>query len=43
MVASTELPGMLDNAQLHVFSHCGHWTMIEHAAAFNWLSRDFLT
>jgi 2-hydroxymuconate-semialdehyde hydrolase len=43
MVASTKLLGMLDNVQLHVFSHCGHWTMIEHAAAFNRLSRDFLT
>ena len=32
----------LDNAQLHVFGHCGHWTQIEHTAAFNRLVRDFL-
>jgi 2-hydroxymuconate-semialdehyde hydrolase len=33
----------IDDAQLHVFGHCGHWTQIEHAAAFNRLVRDFLT
>ena len=34
---------LIDNAQLHVFPHCGHWTQIEHTAAFNRLVRDFLT
>ena len=32
----------IDNAQLHVFGRCGHWTQIEHAAAFQRLLRDFL-
>src|SRR5579883_3026603 len=33
----------LDNAQLHVFSRCGHWTQTEYAHTFNRLVRDFLT
>lgn len=33
----------LDNAQLHVISHCGHWTQTEYANTFNRLVRDFLT
>ncbi|MHA7816506.1 MAG: alpha/beta fold hydrolase [Pseudohaliea sp.] len=32
----------IDDAQLHVFGRCGHWTQIEHAAAFQRLLRDFL-
>ncbi len=43
LVSSEKLLNILDNVQLHVFSHCGHWTMIEHAAAFNRLTRDFLS
>lgn len=43
LISSQKLLGMLENVQLHVFSHSGHWTMIEHTAAFNRLSRDFLT
>ncbi len=42
LVTSEKLLHMLDNAELHVFGHCGHWTQIEHAAAFNRLVRDFL-
>jgi pimeloyl-ACP methyl ester carboxylesterase len=41
--SSQKLLQILDNAQLHVFGHCGHWTQIEHPAAFNRLVRDFLT
>lgn len=25
---------LIDNSQLHVFGHCGHWTQIEHAREF---------
>ncbi|MBK7654198.1 MAG: 2-hydroxy-6-oxo-6-phenylhexa-2,4-dienoate hydrolase [Betaproteobacteria bacterium] len=32
----------LQDAQLHVFSRCGHWAQWEHAEAFNRLSIDFL-
>ena len=32
---------LLDNADLSVFSHCGHWSMIERTADFNRLVRDF--
>ncbi|MEQ1703036.1 MAG: alpha/beta fold hydrolase [Ilumatobacteraceae bacterium] len=32
----------IDRAQLHVFGRCGHWTQIEHAAAFNNLLLGFL-
>jgi pimeloyl-ACP methyl ester carboxylesterase len=41
--AGLKLLETIDNAQLHVFGHCGHWTQLEHAAAFNRLVRDFLT
>jgi 2-hydroxymuconate-semialdehyde hydrolase len=29
--------------QLKAFGRCGHWTQIEHAAAFAELVTDFLT
>ncbi|WP_421955275.1 alpha/beta fold hydrolase [Polaromonas sp.] len=32
----------LQNAQLHVFSRCGHWAQWEHAEKFNRLVLDFL-
>lgn len=32
----------IENSQLHIFGRCGHWTQIEHAAAFARLVRDFL-
>jgi 2-hydroxymuconate-semialdehyde hydrolase len=41
--AGVKLLEAIDNAQLHVFGHCGHWTQIEHAVTFNRLVRDFLT
>ncbi|MES2256995.1 MAG: alpha/beta fold hydrolase [Pseudomonadota bacterium] len=32
----------MPNAQLHVFSKCGHWAQWEHAGKFNALCLDFL-
>jgi 2-hydroxymuconate-semialdehyde hydrolase len=32
---------LIDNAQLHVFGHCGHWTQIEHTQEFADLIRNF--
>jgi 2-hydroxymuconate-semialdehyde hydrolase len=40
---SFKLLQVLDNAQLHVFGHCGHWTQLEPRDQFNRLVRDFLT
>ncbi len=39
---ASRLLRLIDRAQLHVFGRCGHWTQIEHAAAFNELLLDFL-
>jgi len=43
LASSLKLIQALDDAQLHVFGRCGHWTQIEHATAFNRLVCDFLT
>lgn len=32
---------LIQNAQLHLFGRCGHWTQIEHADRFNRLLADF--
>ena len=32
----------ITNAEMHVFSHCGHWVMIERVDEFNRLVLDFL-
>lgn len=32
---------LLEEAQLHIFGQCGHWTQIEHSATFNRLVGDF--
>lgn len=40
--ASRRLFELLPGADLHMFGRCGHWTQIEHAAAFNRLVGDFL-
>jgi len=37
-----KLINLLQDAQLHVFSRCGHWVQFEHAAEFNRLVLDFL-
>lgn len=39
---AVDLLGLIDAAQLHVFGRCGHWTQLEHAAAFTALVTDFL-
>lgn len=33
---------LIERSQLHVFGHCGHWTQIEWAGAFNRIVGDFL-
>jgi len=39
---SLKLLNLIDNVQLHVFGHCGHWTQLEPRDQFNRLVRDFL-
>ncbi|MDO5688770.1 MAG: alpha/beta hydrolase [Tissierellia bacterium] len=39
---SYKLMELIDNAQLHVFGHCGHWTQIEQTDRFSQLVSDFL-
>jgi 2-hydroxy-6-oxo-octa-2,4-dienoate hydrolase len=39
---SLKLFRLIENADLHVFSHCGHWVQIERSADFNRIVRDFL-
>jgi len=39
---SLKLEQLIDNADLAVFSHCGHWSMIERTEDFNRVVRDFL-
>jgi pimeloyl-ACP methyl ester carboxylesterase len=38
---SYKLEELIDRADLAVFSHCGHWSMIERTADFNRYVRDF--
>lgn len=40
---SYRLINLIDNAQLHVFGHCGHWTQIEKSAEFTTLIDNFLS
>lgn len=37
-----DLLGLIDDAQLHVFGRCGHWTQIERADEFAELVLDFV-
>lgn len=39
---SLTMLGLLPNADLHVFSSCGHWTQIERAPEFSALVADYL-
>jgi 2-hydroxymuconate-semialdehyde hydrolase len=39
---SLTLNQWIDDSQLHIFGRCGHWTQIEHAAAFGQLVVNFL-
>ena len=43
LASSYELFSMIQQAQIHVFGQCGHWTQIEHATRFNKLISDFFT
>ena len=40
---SLDLLQLINNAQLHVFGKCGHWTQIEHTAEFAELLRNFFS
>jgi 2-hydroxymuconate-semialdehyde hydrolase/2-hydroxy-6-oxo-octa-2,4-dienoate hydrolase len=42
MQVSVTMLGLLPNADLHVFSKCGHWTQIERAHEFSALVADYL-
>jgi len=37
-----QLTRMVPDGQMHIFTKCGHWAQVEHAAAFNRLVLDFL-
>ncbi len=39
---SYKLLNLIDDARLHIFGHCGHWTQIEKAAEFSQLVDNFL-
>jgi len=43
MSTSLTLLEWIDDSQLHIFGRCGHWTQIEHAAAFTQLVINFLS
>jgi pimeloyl-ACP methyl ester carboxylesterase len=42
LAVSVAMLGLLPNADLHVFSACGHWTQIERADEFSALVADYL-
>jgi pimeloyl-ACP methyl ester carboxylesterase len=42
MQVSVTMLGLLPNADLHVFSACGHWTQIERAGEFSALVAEYL-
>lgn len=42
LATSLTLQRWIDDSQLHIFGRCGHWTQIEHAAAFGQLVTNFL-
>jgi pimeloyl-ACP methyl ester carboxylesterase len=37
-----QITRMVPDGQMHIFTRCGHWAQVEHAAAFNRLVIDFL-
>lgn len=43
LATSLEMLELIPNAELHVFGHCGHWTMIERRDDFNALVMHFFT
>lgn len=38
-----QLTRMVPDGQMHIFTRCGHWAQVEHAAEFNRLVLDFLS
>jgi 2-hydroxymuconate-semialdehyde hydrolase len=42
MQNALDLLSLIDDARLHVFGRCGHWTQLEHASEFTELVTDFL-
>lgn len=42
LTTSLTMLDLIDDSRLHVFGRCGHWTQIEHGAAFTELVLDFL-
>jgi 2-hydroxymuconate-semialdehyde hydrolase len=42
LATSLTLLDWIDDSQLHIFGRCGHWTQIEHGAAFSKLVTSFL-
>jgi 2-hydroxymuconate-semialdehyde hydrolase/2-hydroxy-6-oxo-octa-2,4-dienoate hydrolase len=42
LAVSVTMLDLLPNADLHVFSRCGHWTQIERADEFSALVADYL-
>jgi pimeloyl-ACP methyl ester carboxylesterase len=37
-----QMTRIIPDARMHIFTKCGHWAQVEHAAAFNRLVLDFL-
>ncbi len=37
-----QLTRMIPDARMHIFTKCGHWAQVEHAAEFNRIVLDFL-
>jgi pimeloyl-ACP methyl ester carboxylesterase len=37
-----QITRMVPDGQMHIFTRCGHWAQVEHAAEFNRLVIDFL-
>ena len=37
-----QITRLVPDARMHIFTRCGHWAQVEHAAAFNRLVLDFL-
>ncbi len=33
---------IIPDARMHIFTKCGHWAQVEHAAEFNRVVLDFL-
>jgi pimeloyl-ACP methyl ester carboxylesterase len=38
-----QMTRIVPDGRMHIFTRCGHWAQVEHAAAFNRIVLDFLT